>query len=65
MWCSFLFFRFFRADLFSGAHTAFHSAQLRKLLEGTLLWGHRAMVLGQVVLFLPDTPCAHEISKNS
>jgi len=26
--------------------------------------GPRAMVLGQVISFLPDTPCTGEISKN-
>ena len=36
MLCSFLFFLIFHADIFLGAHMAFYSAQLSKLLEGTL-----------------------------
>jgi len=39
--------------------------QPMRLHWASRLWGPRAMVLGQVVSFLPDTPCAHEISKNS
>ena len=43
MLCSFIFFQIFRADLFFGAHTVFHSAHTKQALRGNV--GPRQKVL--------------------
>ena len=36
MLCSFIFFQIFRAHLFFGAHTVFHSAHTKQALRGNV-----------------------------